>query len=61
VIGKFEGADLTHPWAGNVIDLCPVGALVSKDFLNKAMGEATLRPTIRLGYSPTHNISKAGA
>ncbi|HSJ63773.1 MAG TPA: 2Fe-2S iron-sulfur cluster-binding protein [Gemmatimonadaceae bacterium] len=36
VIGKFEGQDLTHPWAGNVIDLCPVGALVSKDFLNKA-------------------------
>ena len=36
VIGKFEGADLTHPWASNVIDLCPVGALLSKDFLNKA-------------------------
>ncbi|MFN2398721.1 MAG: molybdopterin-dependent oxidoreductase [Gemmatimonadaceae bacterium] len=36
LIGKFEGKDLTHPWAGNVIDLCPVGALVSKDFLNKA-------------------------
>jgi NADH-quinone oxidoreductase subunit G len=36
VIGKFEGADLTHPWAANVIDLCPVGALLSKDFLNKA-------------------------
>src|SRR5919107_5608824 len=36
VIGKFEGHDLTHPWAGNVIDLCPVGALLSKDFLNKA-------------------------
>ena len=36
VIGKFEGADLTHPWAGNVIELCPVGALLSKDFLNKA-------------------------
>ncbi len=36
VIGKFEGKDLTHPWAANVIDLCPVGALVSKDFLNKA-------------------------
>ena len=35
-IGKFEGKDLTHPWAGNVIDLCPVGALLSKDFLNKA-------------------------
>ncbi len=36
VIGKFEGKDLTHAWAGNVIDLCPVGALLSKDSLNKA-------------------------
>ena len=36
VIGKFEGQDLTHPWAANVVDLCPVGALLSKDFLNKA-------------------------
>ena len=36
VIGKFEGQDLTHPWAGNVVDLCPVGALLSKDSLNKA-------------------------
>jgi NADH-quinone oxidoreductase subunit G len=36
VIGKAADADLTQPWAANVIDLCPVGALVSKDFLNKA-------------------------
>ncbi len=36
VIGKFPDRDLTHPWAGNVIELCPVGALLSKDFLNKA-------------------------
>jgi NADH-quinone oxidoreductase subunit G len=36
LIGKFEGRDLTHEWAPNVIDLCPVGALLSKDFLNKA-------------------------
>ena len=35
LIGKFEGKDLTHPWAGNVIDICPVGALLSKDALNK--------------------------
>ncbi len=35
-IGKTSDADLTQPWAANVIDLCPVGALVSKDFLNKA-------------------------
>ena len=33
---KFEGEDMTHAWAGNVIDLCPVGALLSKDSLNKA-------------------------
>ena len=36
LIGRFEGQGLTHPWAGNVIDLCPVGALLSKDSLNKA-------------------------
>ena len=35
LIGKFEGEDLTHAWAGNVVDLCPVGALLSKDSLNK--------------------------
>jgi NADH-quinone oxidoreductase subunit G len=35
-IGKAEGHDLTNAWAGNVVDLCPVGALLSKDFLNKA-------------------------
>ena len=36
LIGKFEGQELTHAWAGNVVDLCPVGALLSKDSLNKA-------------------------
>jgi NADH-quinone oxidoreductase subunit G len=36
LIGKAQEQDLTHPWAGNVIDLCPVGALLSKDSLNKA-------------------------
>jgi NADH-quinone oxidoreductase subunit G len=35
-IGRDPGTDLTHAWAGNVVDLCPVGALLSKDFLNKA-------------------------
>ena len=29
-------AALDHPWAGNVVDLCPVGSLLSKDFLHKA-------------------------
>ena len=36
----FIGIDpehlLTHPWSGNVVDLCPVGSLISMDFLHKA-------------------------
>ena len=48
VIGKFEGQDLTHPWAGNVVDLCPVGALLSKDFLNKARSWDLDRSAIHL-------------
>jgi NADH-quinone oxidoreductase subunit G len=35
-IGVFDGRPLDHPWAGNVVDLCPVGSLLSKDFLHKA-------------------------
>jgi NADH-quinone oxidoreductase subunit G len=35
-IGMFEGTRLEHAWSGNVVDLCPVGALISKDFLHKA-------------------------
>ena len=35
-ITKAPDDDLMRPWAANVVDLCPVGALLSKDFLNKA-------------------------
>jgi NADH-quinone oxidoreductase subunit G len=35
-IGISEQQRLDHPWAGNVVDLCPVGSLLSKDFLHKA-------------------------
>ena len=35
-IGLDPGQMLDHPWAGNVVDLCPVGSLLSKDFLHKA-------------------------
>ncbi len=35
-IGMHPDAELNHPWAGNVVDLCPVGSLISKDFLHKA-------------------------
>jgi NADH-quinone oxidoreductase subunit G len=36
VIDTFfeRGLDDTH-WSGNIVDVCPVGALVSKDFLHK--------------------------
>ena len=35
-IGISETQRLDHPWSGNVVDLCPVGSLLSKDFLHKA-------------------------
>src|SRR5690348_8623472 len=35
-IGISDEQRLDHPWAGNVVDLCPVGSLLSKDFLHKA-------------------------
>jgi NADH-quinone oxidoreductase subunit G len=35
-IGIDPADRLDHPWAGNVVDLCPVGSLISKDFLHKA-------------------------
>jgi NADH-quinone oxidoreductase subunit G len=35
-IGIDPDHRLDHPWSGNVVDLCPVGSLISKDFLHKA-------------------------
>src|SRR6184192_3576700 len=35
-IGVHPETRLDHPWAGNVVDLCPVGSLLSKEFLHKA-------------------------
>ena len=35
-IGIVDEELLDHPWSGNVVDLCPVGSLISKDFLHKA-------------------------
>ncbi len=35
-IALDQSERLEHPWSGNVVDLCPVGSLVSKDFLHKA-------------------------
>lgn len=57
-IGKAEGHDLTNVWAGNVVDLCPVGALLSKDFLNKARAwELDRHATVCTGCSQGCNIT----
>ncbi len=57
-IGKAEGHDLTHAWAGNVVDLCPVGALLSKDFLNKARAwELDRSASICTGCSQGCNVT----
>src|SRR5436305_9863380 len=34
-IDVFPGRPVDNPLAGNVVDLCPVGALLDKDFLHK--------------------------
>src|SRR5215470_7263943 len=31
-IGTIENKPLTNPYSGNVVDICPVGALTSRDF-----------------------------
>ncbi len=36
VVGTFPGTTLENPLSGNTVDICPVGALVSRDFLHKA-------------------------
>ena len=35
-IDTFPGRDLDNPFQGNIVDVCPVGALVHEDFLFKA-------------------------
>jgi NADH-quinone oxidoreductase subunit G len=58
VIDTFfeEGLDGTH-WHGNIVDICPVGALVSKDFLHKARAwDLTHTPSICASCSQGCNI-----
>ena len=57
-IGIHPEARLDHPWAGNVVDLCPVGSLISKDFLHKARAwELDKTASICTGCSQGCNIS----
>lgn len=58
VIDTFfeEGLDGTH-FHGNIVDVCPVGALVSKDFLHKARAwDLTHTPSICTSCSQGCNI-----
>jgi len=36
VVDVFPGLEFDNPLSGNVVDLCPVGALVSRDFLHRS-------------------------
>ncbi len=59
VIDTFfeEGLEGTN-WSGNIVDICPVGALVSKDFLHKARAwDLEHTPSICPSCSQGCNIS----
>jgi NADH-quinone oxidoreductase subunit G len=57
-IGIHPDRELGHEWAGNVVDLCPVGSLISKDFLHKARAwELDKTPSVCTGCSQGCNIS----
>ncbi|MCI0434707.1 MAG: 2Fe-2S iron-sulfur cluster-binding protein [Gemmatimonadetes bacterium] len=58
VIDTFfrEGVE-GDPWAGNIVDICPVGALLSKDFLHKARAwDLDSTPSVCPGCSQGCNI-----
>jgi len=57
-IGIHSDRQLDHAWAGNVVDLCPVGSLISKDFLHKARAwEMDKTPSICTGCSQGCNVT----
>jgi NADH-quinone oxidoreductase subunit G len=57
-IGIHPDRKLDHPWAGNVVDLCPVGSLLSKDFLHKARAwELDKTASICTGCSQGCNVN----
>lgn len=57
-ITTFPGKDLSNPYAGNVVDVCPVGALTSKDFrYKKRVWFLKSTPSICPGCSRGCNIN----
>jgi NADH-quinone oxidoreductase subunit G len=56
-ITTFPGKKLSNPYAGNVVDICPVGALTNKDFrFKKRVWFLTTSPSICPGCSRGCNI-----
>jgi len=56
-IDTFPGRDLDHPFRGNIVDVCPVGALVHEDFLFKARAwDFDTSPGVCAGCSQGCNI-----
>ena len=57
-IGIHPDQQLDPEWAGNVVDLCPVGSLLSKDSLHKARAwELDKTPSVCTGCSQGCNIN----
>lgn len=56
-ITTFPGEELSNPYAGNVVDICPVGALTSKEFrFQKRVWFLERTPSICTGCSRGCNI-----
>lgn len=56
-IDTFPGKDLDHPFRGNIVDVCPVGALVHEEFVFKARAwDMDTTPGVCAGCSQGCNI-----
>lgn len=57
-IDTFPGKDLDNPFQGNIVDVCPVGALVHEDFLFKARAwDLDKTPSVCPGCSTGCNVT----
>ncbi len=56
-IGLYPGKELDNPYSGNVVDICPVGALTDRDFRFKArVWYLSSSPSVCSGCSQGCNI-----
>lgn len=58
MVATFPGKEMKNPYAGNTVDVCPVGALTSKDFrYKKRVWFLKKTPSICTGCSKGCNIT----